>query len=79
MHLDLGEPAGDLHASPHCPCDPAQQRVVESLMRAHFAADDRAGAEKVYKETHRRFSSAKLGDPADAIEQLRIELRASMM
>ena len=25
----------------------AQQRVVESLMRAHFAADDRAGAEKV--------------------------------
>ena len=51
---------------------------VESLMRAHFAADDRVGAEKVYKEHTDALVQAKLGDPADAIEQLRIELRASM-
>jgi hypothetical protein len=51
--------------------------VVESLMRAHIAADDRAGAEKVYKEHAAALAQAKLGDPGEAIEQLRIDLRAS--
>ena len=79
MHLDLGEPAEAIsmlrrivHAIP------LNSGVVESLMRAHFAADDRVGAEKVYKEHTDALVQAKLGDPADAIEQLRIELRASM-
>jgi hypothetical protein len=43
-------------------------------MRAHIAADDRAGAEKVYKEHAAALAQAKLGDPADSIEELRLDV-----
>ena len=55
---------------------PLNSGVVESLMRAHIAADDRAGAENVYKEHAAALAQAKLGDPADSIEELRLDLRA---
>lgn len=48
--------------------------VVESLMRAHVANDDRAGAERAYQEHAAALEQAKLGDPEDSIEQLRLEL-----
>lgn len=77
IQLDLGEAAeaismlrGIAHAIP------LNSGVVESLMRAHIAADDRAGAENVYKEHAAALAQAKLGDPADSIEELRLDLRA---
>ena len=75
MHLDLGEPAEAiavlrriLHAIP------LNSGVVESLMRAHIAHDDRPAAESVYKEHVSALVQAKLGDPSDTIEQLRLDL-----
>ena len=49
--------------------------VVESLMRAHIAHDDKAAAEGVYREHAAALAQTKLGDPADAIEALRVNTR----
>jgi nucleoid-associated protein YgaU/DNA-binding SARP family transcriptional activator len=75
MHLDLGEPAEAItmlrrivHAIP------LNSAVVESLMRAHLANDDRLAADSVYKEHAAALVQAKLGDPSDSIEELRLEL-----
>ena len=38
--------------------------------------DDRAGAERVYQEHATALQQAKLGDPADSVEQLRLDLQA---
>jgi DNA-binding SARP family transcriptional activator len=77
IHLDLGEPAEAitmlrriLHAIP------LNSAVVESLMRAHLANDDRGAAESVYREHVAALAQAKLGDPADSVEQLRAEFTA---
>ena len=51
---------------------PLNSGVVESLMRAHIAHRDRAGAEEVYKEHGAVIVQGKLGDPADSIEELRL-------
>lgn len=78
MHLDLGEPAeaiSMLRRIVHV--IPLNSGVVESLMRAHIAHDDRVGAEKVYKEHADALVQAKLGDPADSIEELRLGLQRS--
>lgn len=76
LHLDLGEPTEAItmlrrvvHAIP------LNSAVVESLMRAHLANDDRAGAESVYKEHVAALVQAKLGEPAEAIEALRHDVR----
>ena len=76
MHLDLGEPTEAIamlrrvvHAIP------LNGAVVESLMRAHLANDDRAAAESVYKEHATALVKAKLGDPAESIEQVRLDLQ----
>ncbi len=53
---------------------PLSSAIVEALMRAHLADCDRVGAENVYKEHAAALLQAKLGDPEDAIEQLRIDL-----
>jgi DNA-binding SARP family transcriptional activator len=53
---------------------PLNSALVESLMRAHIADDDRARAEAVYQEHATAFEQAKLGDPEDAIEQLRLDV-----
>ncbi len=55
---------------------PLNSSVVEALMRAHIADDDRAGADRVYREHATALQQAKLGDPEDSIEQLRLDLRA---
>jgi hypothetical protein len=76
IHLDLGEAAeaismlcGIVHAIP------LNSGVVESLMRAHIAHDEKAAAEGVYREHAAALVQAKLGDPADAIEALRVNTR----
>lgn len=76
IHLDLGEAAeaismlcGIVHAIP------LNSGVVESLMRAHIAHDDKAAAEGVYREHAAALAQTKLGDPADAIEALRVNTR----
>ena len=78
IHLDLGEPTeaismlrGVVHAIP------LNSGVVESLMRAHIAHDDKPAAESVYKEHVAALVQAKLGDPSEAIEQLRLDLESS--
>lgn len=75
MHLDLGAPAEAItmlrrivHAIP------LNSAVVESLMRAHLANDDRPAADSVYKEHAAALVQAKLGDPSESIEELRLEL-----
>ncbi|RMH80580.1 MAG: hypothetical protein D6683_05090 [Actinomyces sp.] len=54
---------------------PLNSTVVEALMRAHLANDDRAGAEAVYREHAAALQQAQLGDPDDTIEQLRFDLQ----
>ena len=53
---------------------PLNSAVVEMLMRAHIANDDRSGAESVYREHAAALEQAKLGDPEDSIAQLRLDL-----
>lgn len=55
---------------------PLNGSVVEALMRAHIANDDRAGADRVYREHATALEQAKLGDPGDSIEQLRLDLQS---
>lgn len=55
---------------------PLNSFVVEALMRAHIASDDRAGADRVYQEHATALQQAKLGDPEDSIEQLRLDLQS---
>lgn len=43
-------------------------------LRAQVAAGDRSAAENVYREHREALEQAKLGDPDDAIEHLRLEL-----
>jgi DNA-binding SARP family transcriptional activator len=75
LHLDAGDPAAAitmlrrvLHAAP------LNSALVETLMRAHVANDDRAGAKGVYQEHATALEQVKLGDPDDSIEQLRLAL-----
>lgn len=71
MHLDLGEPAEAIGMLRKIlQAIPLNSAVVESLMRSHLANDDRSAAEGVYKEHLTALQKAKLGDPADAIEEL---------
>lgn len=53
---------------------PLNGAVVEALMRAHIANDDRAGAESVYREHAAALEQAKLGDPEESIQLLRFDL-----
>ncbi len=53
---------------------PLNSVVVALLMRAHIVNDERAGAERVYQEHAAALEQAKLGDPDDAIELLRLEM-----
>lgn len=76
MHLDLGEPNEAITVLRRIlQAIPLNSAVVESLMRAHLADDDRAAAETVYREHAAALAQAKLGDPAESIEQLRLELQ----
>lgn len=78
LYLDLGEPGEAIAMLRQIvQAIPLNSAVVESLMRAHLANDDRAAAERVYKEHVAALDQAKLGDPPDSIEQLRLDLRAS--
>jgi DNA-binding SARP family transcriptional activator len=54
---------------------PLNSPVVETLMRAHIAHGDRSGAERVYQEHATALEQAKLGDPEDSIEQLRLDVQ----
>jgi DNA-binding SARP family transcriptional activator/nucleoid-associated protein YgaU len=51
---------------------PLNSSLVEALMRAHLAAGDRAAADGVYQEHTKALDQASLGDPDDAVEQLRM-------
>lgn len=76
LQLDLGEPGQAItmlrHALQSIPLNGA---LVETLMRAHIANDDPAGATRVYEEHAAALQQAKLGDPEDSIEQLRLDLQ----
>ncbi|MBL8778304.1 MAG: LysM peptidoglycan-binding domain-containing protein [Acidimicrobiales bacterium] len=75
MHLDAGEPDKAIAMLRRViQAIPLNSAVVETLMRAHIADEDRAGAENVYREHVAALEQAKLGDPEDSIEQLRLEL-----
>lgn len=50
---------------------PLQSGLVEALMRTHLAAGDRTAADGVYQEHTKALDHASLGDPDDAVEQLR--------
>ncbi len=76
-YLDAGEPAAAIAMlSKLVQAIPLNSALVESLMRAHIAADDHARAESVYKEHASALEQAKLGDPGDSIEQLRLDVTA---
>lgn len=75
LYLDLDQPSEAIAMLRHIvQAIPLNGSVVESLMRAHLANHDRQGAEQVYREHATALVQAKLGDPADSIEQLRLEL-----
>jgi DNA-binding SARP family transcriptional activator len=72
MYLDAEEPGEAITMlSGVVRAIPLNSIVVEALMRAHAANDDRSGAESVYREHAASLEQARLGDPDDAIEQLR--------
>jgi nucleoid-associated protein YgaU/DNA-binding SARP family transcriptional activator len=76
IHIDAGEPAVAISVlGKLVQAVPLNSALVEALMRAHIAGDDRVRAEAVYREHATALEQAKLGDPEDSIEQLRIELR----
>jgi DNA-binding SARP family transcriptional activator/LysM repeat protein len=78
MYLDVGEPGEAIDMLRRIvQAIPLNSALVETLMRAHVAQDDRAGAENVYKEHASALEQAKLGEPADSIEQLRIDLQTA--
>ena len=75
IHFDAGEPDKAIEMLRRViQAVPLNSAVVETLMRAHIADDDRAGAENVYREHAAALEQAKLGDPEDSIEQLRLDL-----
>jgi DNA-binding SARP family transcriptional activator len=75
LYLDAGDPGAAITTLRRIvQFIPLNSALVETLMRAHLAADDRAGAENVYREHAAALEQAKLGDPEDSIEQLRLEL-----
>jgi len=77
MLLDAGEPSSAISMlSKLVQAIPLNSALVESLMRAHIADDDPARAEAVYQEHVTALGQAKLGDPEDSIEQLRLDLRS---
>lgn len=74
MYLDLGEQNEAIEMLRRIvQAIPLNSAVVETLMRAHLAADDPAGAEGVYREHVAALNQAKLGEPAEAIEQVRLD------
>ncbi|MGQ0823782.1 MAG: LysM peptidoglycan-binding domain-containing protein [Actinomycetota bacterium] len=76
MHLDADEPGEAITMLRRIvQAIPLSSAVVEALMRSHIANDDRAGADRVYKEHAAALVQAKLGEPEDSIEQLRLDLR----
>jgi nucleoid-associated protein YgaU/DNA-binding SARP family transcriptional activator len=76
MCMDAGEPAAATSMlSKLVQAIPLNSALVEALMRAHIADDDPAGADAVYQEHATALDQAKLGDPDDSIEQLRLDLR----
>ncbi|MCZ7537876.1 MAG: LysM peptidoglycan-binding domain-containing protein [Acidimicrobiia bacterium] len=75
--LDAGEPGESITMLRRVvQAIPLNGPVVEALMRAHLASDDRAGADRVYQEHANALQQAKLGDPEDTIEQLRLDLQS---
>lgn len=77
LHLDAGEPRAAITMLRHVvQVIPLNSALVEALMRAHLADDDRAGAESVYREHAAALEQATLGDPEDSIEQLRLDLQS---
>ena len=77
LHLDAGETAEAITMLRRIvQAIPLNSAVIETLMRAHIADDDRTGAENVYREHAAALEQAKLGDPEDSIEQLRLGLQA---
>ncbi|MCB1258312.1 MAG: bacterial transcriptional activator domain-containing protein, partial [Microthrixaceae bacterium] len=78
MYLDMGEPDAAIAMLRRIVrAVPLNSAVVEALMRAHIAGDDRSGMESVYKEHAAALDQAKLGDPTDSIEQLRLDLQVT--
>jgi len=76
MLLDAGEPSSAISMlSKLVQAIPLNSALVETLMRAHIADDDNASAEAVYREHATALEQAKLGDPEDFIEQLRLDLQ----
>lgn len=52
---------------------PLNGGIVEALMRVHLANGDRSSAEALYQEHAKALDKADLGDPDEAVEQLRLE------
>ena len=78
LYIDAGQPSGAIAMLGRVvQTIPLNSAVVESLMRAHIADDDRPGAESVYKEHAAALEQAKLGDPEESIEQVRLDLRST--
>lgn len=74
LFLDVGDPlTAIVMLSRLVQVIPLNSAVIESLMRAHIAHDDRAGAESVYREHATALHQAKLGDPDGSIEGLRLD------
>lgn len=77
LHLDANEPEEAIGMLRRIvQAIPLNSCVVEALMRAHIAKDDSAGAERVYQEHATALQQAKLGEPDDSIEQLRLSLQS---
>lgn len=74
MYLDLGMPTEAIGMLQQLvQAIPLNCAVVEALMRAHLTNGDQAATESVYTEHVAALGHAGLGEPADAIEQLRME------
>jgi nucleoid-associated protein YgaU/DNA-binding SARP family transcriptional activator len=77
LHLDADEPGEAITMLQRIvKAIPLNGAVVESLMRAHIANDDRAGAGRVYHEHAAALEQAELGDPEDSIELLHVDLQS---
>jgi hypothetical protein len=52
---------------------PLNSSLVEALMRVHLAGGDRVAADGVYREHVKALDHARLGEPDDTVEQLRLQ------
>ena len=77
LYVELGQPdAANAMLCNIVQAIPLNSAVVEALMRVHIAEGDGASARRVYDAHAGALEQAKLGDPDDALQQLRVSLES---